>query len=462
MLPSVEWDILPADHPPHSTVAAGQERGVASRLRMPSPTWVSNQWLAVAGALLFSMLFVPTTYRPVKIVLLALALAGAMAPILATGRVFLHRSIAGWTLLMVLTGMFGVVIGLLNDTPGALRVSTVYVFWPILYTVLATGIRTRSTVDGLMKLLVLATIAIGLYALSFVLHSAGWLPDWLYVEIDQGQLIGFYAGYIEFSLYSVSSLLFLVPFSLAALLTWRHLEHPPVSRRWLWLSLVLGLTTAFLTGRRALWLVIAVSPFVTFAFYLFLPRRHLRLRARNIVLTATTIGLVGTALLFSMSYAYGFSLSSALHYVREGFDFEGDVSAIARQEQFRALLQGWSASPIWGAGHGASAEAFGSLRSGEQPWSYELYYVALLYQTGLLGFAIYSAGVMWIYWMGLKLVRSGHPLGHSMLPLLSGMTCFLIATATNPYLGKFDCLWVIFVPVAIINYWLLNRQAEQA
>jgi hypothetical protein len=47
-----------------------------------------------------------------------------------------------------------------------------------------------------------------------------------------------------------------------------------------------------------------------------------------------------------------------------------------------------------------------------------------------------------------------------MLPVLAGMTCFLIANATNPYLGKFDCLWVIFLPIALINYGLLNSNAR--
>lgn len=421
-------------------------------LRVPSP------WFAIGGALLFLMLFVPTSYRPLKMVLLGLALVAVVAPVLRNGRIFLHRSVAGWTLVMVLTGLVGITIGLFKQAPGALRVSTVYVLWPILYVLLISGIRTRYAIDGLMKVLVTATIAIGLYALSYVLYSAGWLPDRLYIEIDQGQAIGFYSGYMEFNLYSVSSLVFLVPFVVAALLVWRRLESPPVSRGWLWLSLAIGLPVSFLSGRRALWLVIALSPFITLALDLFVPRRHFKFRPKAVVWTA--IGICLTAII-SYSYltaAYEFSLSSVLTKFLDKFDFDNDLSAGLRQEQFRALLQGWSANPIWGAGHGASAQMFGSVRSDDQSWAYELSYMALLYQTGLLGFAIYSAGVLWIYRMGLKLIRSGDALGFYVLPVLSGMTCFLIANATNPYLAKFDCLWVIFLPVGLINYWLLSRR----
>ena len=38
-----------------------------------------------------------------------------------------------------------------------------------------------------------------------------------------------------------------------------------------------------------------------------------------------------------------------------------------------------------------------------------------------------------------------------MAASLVGTTCFLIASASNPYLEKFDFLWVLFFPVAIIH-----------
>jgi len=46
--------------------------------------------------------------------------------------------------------------------------------------------------------------------------------------------------------------------------------------------------------------------------------------------------------------------------------------------------------------------------------------------------------------------------------VLVGTTCFLLVNATNPYLWKFDSYWVIFMPVALINAWLLSQQTENA
>ena len=63
--------------------------------------------------------------------------------------------------------------------------------------------------------------------------------------------------------------------------------------------------------------------------------------------------------------------------------------------------------------------------------------------------------------MGLHIIRSGHRLSLYMFPILVGTTCFLIGNATNPYLAKFDYIWVIFLPVTVINLWLLDTSRSQ-
>ena len=39
---------------------------------------------------------------------------------------------------------------------------------------------------------------------------------------------------------------------------------------------------------------------------------------------------------------------------------------------------------------------------------------------------------------------------------LAGFLSFMIANATNPYLAKFDYMWVMFIPVAMMNDRLLG------
>jgi len=140
-----------------------------------------------------------------------------------------------------------------------------------------------------------------------------------------------------------------------------------------------------------------------------------------------------------------------------GFNFSPtaeDIGTTERRTQFHALLQGWMENPLLGAGYGAPA--YGSIRDDLAPYNYELTYMQLLYQTGLVGFAAYSAGVCWIYWMGVRVIRAGGYLSGLMLACLVGMSSFLIGNATNPYFGSFETYWAIFLPLTVINLWLLR------
>lgn len=121
--------------------------------------------LALVGFLLFFlMLFVPTTYKEVKAVLLAVLLCALGIAILRQNGGFrLHRSIAVWTLIIATTGIFFMLVGAANAAPGALRVGTVYVLWPVVFTILIGGLVSENSIHKLLAVLVYSGIALGLY-----------------------------------------------------------------------------------------------------------------------------------------------------------------------------------------------------------------------------------------------------------------------------------------------------------
>ena len=408
--------------------------------------------------LFFIMLFAPSAYQPVKAVLGVIVLEIIVIDALVHNRLAVHPIVLLWTLFMTTVGSGFIFLGLLNDAPGALRMSTVYILWPLIFTVFVAGASDERKLRGLLVVLVAATIAIGLYGLSYILHEAGWLPGTFYIPLDLGQQIGFYQGYIEFLLHSISSLFFAVPFIIAALMTWPREEAIPVSRLWLWVAFILGIILVLLSARRALLAVVALSPLIALFIQGFLPSSLKRVRRELGLRFLLYAGMCLATLVIYLSIIYGFSLWTLANTFAVGWDFTGEASALARREQFWALVKEWSESPLFGAGHGASAE--GSIRSLEQPWAYELAYLALLFHTGMIGFLAYTAGVAWIFWMGVKIIRLGNRLSLYMLPLLVGCSCFLIGNATNPYLEKFDYIWVIFLPIAFINFWLLNGDGQ--
>ena len=410
-----------------------------------------------AYLLFFLMLFVPTAYQPLKAVLIVVVLATILMEAFLTKRFAVHSTVLALTLAMSLTGLAFVNLGLLNRNPGALRVMAVYVFWPLLYLLFVAGSARVAILKGLMQVLAAATIAISIYTLLYILHSANVLPGFLYYELDQGQSIGFYDGHIRYALYSISSLLFLVPFLLSALVLWPRDIEPPVSRRWLWIAFLISVPPVFLTERKILWLLVLATPFMALALRSILPvenKRATRKIARRTVLGIVGIGVV---LLLVLRFALNFDFAVISNLIGDALNLSSGTSedVVVRKGQYVAMMSEWANSPLLGTGLGGVASY---VRNDEQPWTYELSYVALLYHTGIIGVLIYAAGIIWTYWNSFLVIRTDRMLGLYMAPILVGTTCFLIGNATNPYLEKYDYLWVLFLPIAIINLWMLQRR----
>jgi hypothetical protein len=409
---------------------------------------------ALGFVLFFLMIVVPTVYQPLKGVLLASVVAGIVWRVMRSGRLALHPLIVAGSAAFIALGLVFVLRGIWLGAPGAIRMSTVYVVWPVVYTVLIAGVSSERILRGLSRLLVAATIVISLYSLTYILWEVGWWPTALYIPLDQGQGFNAVGGTVEFNLYSISSLIFLVPF-VTALVILRVAEADAGRRFSMWVALGLGLLVSILTGRRALLLVLAVAPLLAWSFRLLLRDRDsqqplpARFRAAIVPIGVVLIGAL------IAPFAFGLRASAALQWFASGFRFSSDPIAMMRASQSAELLSGWWQSPWFGWGYGAIHPTL--VRSVETPWAFELSYLALLFNTGAVGTFLYAIGLAFIFLAGFVMARSGHRLGRPLLAILVGTATFLIANATNPYLPKFDYEWVIFLPLAFINLWLLER-----
>ena len=215
------------------------------------------------------------------------------------------------------------------------------------------------------------------------------------------------------------------------------------------LALFLCTIALLVSGRRAFWLIAGLSPVVVWS---------LMVSGRMLTFNLRRVFVVGFLCFFlvAVSPFFGVDLQMVWQDFLRAFDFSdvSNLSAYLRREQFFALLEGWFESPLIGSGLGATAT--GSLRSVEQPWAYGLSYMALLFHTGVIGVLLYCSAVVWVLWKSIKVMRAMPESVSQVLPALAGLTCFLVINATNPYLCKFDYLWVLFLPIGVLNACLLQ------
>ena len=417
-------------------------------------------WI-LAYLLLFLMVAFPMVLKLlyVKAVLFVCLLFVIIIKILNSKTIELHVSVLLWSLFLASVSLFFVFKGFIAGYPGALKQAQVFVLWTLVYTILISGISKNKFFYGFQKTLIFSSVLIGIYGSIFVLTELNIIASFINLNFFDEDKIGFglYAGYLEINFMGLNSLPFLIPFTMATLITKRPIDASDhrLSRFWSWIALILGLGVLIASGRRALLLVTMLSPLIIYFFSFFQPNGIKQITRRNLYFLALVVVAVIMILLFYLDIYYGINLASIYTMFIEGFDFGSatNESASIRRDQFFALFNGWSESPLLGAGHGASAPGY--IRDPEMPWAYELYYVALLYQVGIIGFLCYTAGIIWIFSMAIRIIKQGQAHGKIMMPLMVGMSCYLIANITNPYLVRFDGIWVIFLPIAVINHWLL-------
>jgi len=411
----------------------------------------------VAVLLVFSIV-VPTILQPLKVAVLIFVLA-CMALRRKTwntqatpAQLALDLAALGYSVV----GMCWAIYGLLRGNPGAASMMTVHVAYPLLFLFLARLARSDdfarvSRVIWISAVLVVVSQA--LFIGSFFGVDGGVLFDTLQDLQDVPAVVDAGDDYLLFTLPSVSSLLFLAPWLMAhALYAQRRKLHHAV-------LLLLTVALLVLAGRRAFVLGIMFGGVAVLSSAGTLTGGRLgRVRpAGALLFVAVLAALVVAGLHFGWLNA-----DIVTDRLTSIFDFSENESNLERRLQFGALMEGIATHPLVGNGLGAAATY---LRSDTQPWAYELSYVALAFHVGVLGFLVYAVGVVWVL-AALRRLGMDRKLPEAQrlaaVAYLGGFVSFLVVNASNPYLAKFDYMWTLFVPVAMIRAWLGARDKARA
>jgi O-antigen ligase len=360
-----------------------------------------------------------------------------------------------WGIFYFILGLIFTFYGFLTDAPGTWYLAAIYVAFPVVYLTFVSGITSFELIRKIESAIVVAGIAFSFYVIIYAAWALKRFPDSLFFKLDAQQNIGIAHGWIQMRLYAISGLVFFIPYVVAALCVFPNSALPVVRRRGLWVGLFVGFVAAVLSGRKALLIAITISPVLALVFRQFLPESVRRGSTRRVwgVMAILAVAVVGGGGFLQATGRFDFS--QIFDVIAAGFKFSNDADANERSKQFLALLGEWAERPLFGWGWGQGARA---ISRSARPWEYELQYVLLLFSTGLIGAIAYISGVVWIFVTGLRLIRSGEKGADHMVPFLVGLACILLANATNPYLPAFGNLWMLFLPISLINYWLLRRE----
>jgi len=433
---------------PMSVIKASVGDNVSNDIRY---SFLKRIWISLLQIFFILMLVVPTTLQTPRGMFLVLITG--IASVVSMRVWSVSKEIFLLWMMTFLVGLSGVLFGLMEGAPGALSVITVYLIWPILYLLyigLAHSLDSlRSIESALLWGIALAT------SMALLVMFAGLLgyKQYVYPLLEfQGAAFGNYGGRIEFRTFGLTTVMYGFPFVLAYMLVRRDELHG-FRKVFIYLLLSAIVLAALSSGRRAFWLVILIAP-LFLIFFLQISSSRLKMSAlfslgfKFFVLSIFTLATIIVSLELDPIALSEVFLSA----------FQGqEASSGARYIQAASLWQAFTVSPVIGHGFGSTVDI---VRSHEQPWAYELSYLALLMNVGVVGFLIYSLAVLWIAFKGLQISRENQEFSKLFIPLFTALCSFLVMNATNPYLAKFDYLWVIFLPVALINAYLTKRNAN--
>lgn len=396
------------------------------------------------------MLVIPSSFQGIRSIYLLFIVCISFATGFSN-KLNYNRDVLHMGFFSIIVGVFFVFYGFINLTPGALNVSTVHILWPILFIYY---IGYNSDFDNILKLM--STVIIGsiiaiLLLSLFIVDSFKFLPLSISTIAEaQDFHIGVYNGFIELHSSNLATILYAFAFSLTIFMI--PTEYNKFKGKFInnlnIICLILSLLVIIASGRRAFWVICIVCPIIIVFYFKLCGIRQRRYKNLSLVLLLIAIGAVIFSVL-SLDYNYIFREFSSI------FDFSGNKSNSLRALQFKALVNAWMNVPILGSGLGGSTRE--CIRDVHMPWAYELSYIALIFQTGILGFFLYFTSIFWIFIKSLCILRTNKTYSFILLPQLVALLCFLFINSSNPYLGKFDYMWTLFFPICTINAILVYK-----
>ena len=379
--------------------------------------------------------------------------------------------------LVVLPGIWGVIIGVTSNNPGVTAEMAFYVLAPLSYLIAFRFISVSfmSLVSLIIKIFCVLNIAVFFF---LFLSEGGWLYDFLQRRTEF--VIQYLPGYSKVFTLQATQLIFLLPVSLMYFYFKKNVLN--------FILLAACLLMALLIGRKAI-LILFCLLFLMLVLYsiyqksnskdvmlLFFPviisivaffnlsdfdnKKYVDgmfnsfpsfessepSRNTQIQMLTTSEPSRNTQTEPSWQYLYDSkdNLCSLVNIKLES-KLPDKLGAEVRNIQIQMLTKSIYKSPWLGNGIGSVTPS--CVRSAQQPWRFEMTYLTIAKDIGLLGLFLLS--VVYLRWT-LSVMHSSLDKSVSF-PLLAGSLFFIICSTTNPYIMSVEGIFLYFMPYILVQ-----------
>lgn len=385
---------------------------------------------------LVSMFSFPNSFGSYKLILLSIILGLIFIALLKKDIIIKSLDAVYFYIVFSLLSVTWILWGALNNNPEKALNDTfkLYVIYSFIYCILILAFQDGKHLGLMLRSFLISAwiiVLTNLISLSEILFGFQVFSN--QIREEMGIDVGIHAGYTDVSANNINSLFYIIP--IVYIMAIAKKPSFNYSKFMMWSLLLLSILVSLISGRRALIILLLSIPF------LFEIQKRIVLINTNIEVIA--LRRLPVVILFVIPFAFAWFLYFMniidITSLVEKFSsaFQSDT---VRVDQYNSLLKGFSEKYLFGSGLGGSVEV---IRNQEKPWTYELTYMLLLFNGGLVGFSLVFTLFGFYYFKSLLAIRRFDGYKTEALAILTGFLIFCIASASNPYFSSFDSVFIL-------------------
>ncbi len=369
---------------------------------------------------------------------------------------------------------YGSIIGLINRNSLGDIFSDVNSFLGIIYILLLIAyVKGRNeNIDKIINVFVNCAVIVAIMTITLFFVSRIYLPNNLEIIVTYNNLnskleYGFISGLVMSNNYARVYLYNGIFMQLAAAIMFIKLFNKDKNVFGI-LKLAILLVGIYVSNTRGFWLGTIGVVVISMIYYLWRFKKF-NLTLRNIVIALIPLILVSviipkTIVAVSPEQNLPNSSGSIKDRIESISDFENDESNKVRAIQLKFLVNRIKEKPILGWGFGAHIEEYPQymIDNNLQPvssTSFELYYIELLFKTGIIGILIFF-GYLVFNFVKLIVLLFKKNLRMRDEQVLVGWTIgtmsILASSITNPYIAGLSVFFVLVMEVYLIQLYDLK------
>ena len=368
---------------------------------------------------------------------------------------------------------YGSIIGLINRNSLGDIFSDVNSFLGIIYILLLIAyVKGRNeNIDKIINVFVNCAVIVAIMTITLFFVSRIYLPNNLEIIVTYNNLnsklqYGFISGLVMSNNYARVYLYNGIFMQLAAAIMFIKLFNKDKNVFGI-VKLAILLVGIYVSNTRGFWLGTIGAVVISMIYYLWRFKKF-NLTLRNIVIALIPLILVSVIIpktIVAVSPEQNLPNSGSIKDRIESIsDFENDESNKVRAIQLKFLVNRIKEKPILGWGFGAHIEEYPQymIDNNLQPvssTSFELYYIELLFKTGIIGILIFF-GYLVFNFVKLIVLLFKKNLRMRDEQVLVGWTIgtmsILASSITNPYIAGLSVFFVLVMEVYLIQLYDLK------